>query len=1055
MTLTEIAIKRPSLIIVIFSVLLLGGGFCYTMLNYELMPDMSTPTLVVTTPYPGAAPTNVEQTVTKKIEDVLSGVDGIKTISSQSMESNSIITAEFNVGIDMDSKQQEVQRKINNILSDLPDDVKSPSIMKVVPSDAPIMQLMATSNLENARFYDIMKDEINPQFQQIGGVGEITLIGGQEREIQVRVKKDKLDYYGISILNVTQAINNANVEFPAGKVKSENVTGQMTVRLAGEFSSVEQINNLTIALPEAGSPVKLSDVATVADITKDPSSVFRYNGQNGIGLSIKKQNDANAVDISQKVKEKIAAIEKKYESNGVKFIIADDSADYTLESVDGVTHDLVIAVILVAAIMLLFLHSIRDSLIVLVSIPTSLISTFLAMYLFGFSLNLMSLLALSLVIGVLVDDSIVVLENIHRHLHMGKDKRTAALEGRNEIGFSALAITTVDVVVFGPLLFVQNTIGDVLRQYSGTIVVAVLMSLLVCFTLTPWLASRFGKVTVLSKNRIFDRFLLWFEGMIEALTNWYGGALKWALKHKVIMGLFILALFAIIPTVMNMGIIGSEFVAQTDKGQFRLALEYDKNLTVKQNNLRSLEIENYLREQPDVTTVFSNVAGSSTASLVAGVGADYKTELTVTLVDKKDRSASTEKLMLKKSQEIAQKFPGVKVDPSMVSMINTGAAPIQLVLNGENLDELMAAANDLKGRIAVMPGAINASLSVEDGNPEVQVETDREKMSQLGLNINSVGATIQNAFAGNDDSKFRVGNREYDILVKYDDFDKSSVEDVRNISFVNDKGQLIRLSQFADVVQTSGPSVLERKDRRTSVTVESNILGVTSGELIERINQSLAEKPLPNNIDVTWIGDAERTEDSFGSLLAAIVAALILMYLVMVALYDSFVYPLVVFCSIPVAFIGVFLILALTQSTLSIFTLLGMIMLMGLVAKNGILIVDFANQRKAAGDTTWVALIKAGKTRLRPIMMTTLAMVFGMLPIATSTAAGSEWKNGLAWVIIGGLTSSLCLTLFVVPMAYYTIDRFRDKWSLWFSKKKETRKSPRKTKSLGSFIPKT
>ncbi|EJL62793.1 efflux RND transporter permease subunit [Flavobacterium sp. CF136] len=1032
MTLTEISIKRPSLIIVIFTVLLLGGVFCYTKLSYELMPDMSQPTLVVTTQYPGAAPVNVEQTVTKEIEDVLSGVDGIKSISSQSMEGNSIITAEFNVGTDIDSKEQEVQRKINNILSELPDDVKTPGISKVTPSDSPIMQLTATSSLTNAAFYDVMKNEIKPQLQQIGGVGEITLIGGQEREIQVNVIKDKLDYYGLSILSITQAINNANVEFPAGKVKSEGSIGQMTVRLAGKFTSVDQLKEVIVALPAAGSPVKLSDVATVSDVTKDPSSVFRYNGQNGIGILIKKQGDANAVDISEQVKQKIGTIEKRYSKNGIKFIIADDSADYTLDSADGVVHDLIVAVFLVAAIMLLFLHSLRDSLIVLVAIPTSLISTFIAMYLFGFTLNLMSLLALSLVIGILVDDSIVVLENIHRHLHMGKDKRTAALDGRNEIGFSALAITTVDVVVFGPLCLIQNTIGDILRQYSLTIVVATLMSLFVCYTLTPWLASRFGKITILNHDNFFHKPLVWFEKIIEALTHWYVGALKWTLQHKLIMSGFILGLFLSITAVLKLGVIGNEFVTQSDKGQFRLALEFDKNLTVKQNNLRSLEIENYLRRQADVTTVFSNVAGSSTSSVVAGVGSDYKTELTVTVIDKSLRTSSTEQLMLKKSQEIAQHFPGVKVSPSMVSMIN-GGDPIQIVLNGENKEELMDAANELKSRIAVMPGAISASLSVEAGNPEVEVKIDRDKMGQLGLTINSVGATLQNAYAGNDEAKYRVGNNEYDIRVKFDDFNKHDVEDVRNISFINDSGKLISLSQFATISQTSGPSVLERKDRRSSVTVKSNILGITSGELVDRINKSLLEKPLPEGIDIRWTGDAERQADSFSSLASAIIAALLLMYLVMVALYNNFIYPFVVFFSIPVAFLGVFLILALTKSSMSIFTILGMIMLLGLVAKNAILIVDFANHRKEHGDSTWTALVEAGRTRLRPILMTTLAMIIGMLPIATSTAAGSEWKNGLAWVIIGGLTTSLCLTVFIVPMAYYCVDRVRDKWAGRFS----------------------
>lgn len=345
----------------------------------------------------------------------------------------------------------------------------------------------------------------------------------------------------------------------------------------------------------------------------------------------------------------------------------------------------------------------------------------------------------------------------------------------------------------------------------------------------------------------------------------------------------------------------------------------------------------------------------------------------------------------------------------------------------------MDAANELKSRIAVMPGAISASLSVEAGNPEVEVKIDRDKMGQLGLTINSVGATLQNAYAGDDEAKYRVGNNEYDIRVKFDDFNKHDVEDVRNISFINDSGKLITLSQFATISQTSGPSVLERKDRRSSVTVKSNILGITSGELVDRINKSLLEKPLPEGIDIRWTGDAERQADSFSSLASAIIAALLLMYLVMVALYNNFVYPFVVFFSIPVAFLGVFLILALTKSSMSIFTILGMIMLLGLVAKNAILIVDFANHRKEHGDSTWTALIEAGRTRLRPILMTTLAMIIGMLPIATSTAAGSEWKNGLAWVIIGGLTTSLCLTVFIVPMAYYCVDRIGEKWAGRFS----------------------
>ncbi|MVT08744.1 efflux RND transporter permease subunit [Chitinophaga tropicalis] len=1026
MSITEIAIKRPSLIIVIFLVLIGGGLFCYSKLNYELMPDMSQPTLIITTTYPGAAPSNVEQTVTKKIEDVLSGIDRIKSITSQSMEGNSVIQAEFTMGTDIDDKQQEVQRKINNIMSDLPDDVETPSISKVTPSDQPIMQLTATSSLDNAKFYDIIKNEIKPQLQQISGVGSITLVGGQEREIQVSVNKDKLDYYKLSITQVTAAINKANAEFPTGKIKTREE--QMTVRITGKFTSVAQLSDLTIAQPANGSVIKLTDIASVSDVVKEVSAINRYNGINGIGILIKKQNGANAVEISKQVKQRIDYLQNKYSAQNVKIVIADDTADFTMESADAVTHDLEIAIVLVAVIMLIFLHSLRDSLIVLVAIPASLISTFIVMYLLGYSLNLMTLLALSLVIGILVDDSIVVLENIHRHLHMGKPKRQAALEGRMEIGFSALAITMVDVVVFGPIALVNTTISAILRQYSLTIVTATLMSLFVCYTLTPWLASRFGKITILNKSNWLHKPLIYFESFLEWLTDWYSNALQWVLKHKLIMTSVVLSLFVGLALMMQMGILGSELVATGDQGKIQLKLEYDKNTTTIQNNLRTKQIEDYLLAQPEVKVVFANVAGPSTTGLESStaVGSEYKSELTVKLVDRKERSVSTEDYMIKKSRELEAKFPGVKIRSSVIGMVAFGE-PIQIVLNAEDSKVLMEAANDLKHRIEAMPGSNDVSLSVEEGNPQAEVNIDREKMGQLGLDINTVGASLQNAYAGNTDAKYRVGTDEYDINVKFDDFDKRNVADVENLTFLNTAGQLIKLSQFATVVQGSGPSILERKDRRTSVTVKSNVLGITSGILSDNIKQSLKEHPLPKSVDIKWSGDTERQADSMGALVIAMMAALALMYLVMVALYDSFIYPFVVLFSIPVAFIGAFLALNLAKSSMSMFTLLGIIMLFGLVAKNAILIVDFANHRKEHGESTFDALIAAGRTRLRPILMTTLAMVAGMLPIALAKGAGSEWKNGLGWVLIGGLSSSLVLTIFVVPMVYYVVDIVKDK----------------------------
>jgi HAE1 family hydrophobic/amphiphilic exporter-1 len=1025
MNLTEISIKRPSIIIVIFSILMLGGFYCYTTLRYELLPPMEVPTLVVTTPYPGASPEEVEQSVTKKIEDVVSGLDRVKSVLSQSYEGVSVIMIEFSVGTDTESKEQEAQRKINNILGDLPEDVESPSISKVSPSDRPILELTIVSSVDAQASFDLVENEVLPQIQQIEGIGETRMLGGQKREIQVNVDKNKLIHYGLSLSQVTDAIGTANMDFPTGKVKDRN--DQITVRMAGKFSSIDQIGNLIITTAKGG-PIRVQDVADFVDGSADQLAINRFNGKEGIGISIKKQSNANAVSISEELRSKIVSIEEKYKAEGVKIIIADDTSEFTLEAADAVTHDLIIAVILVAAVMLLFLHSLRDSLIVLVAIPASLLSTFIAMYLLGYSLNLMTLLAMSLVIGILVDDSIVVLENIHRHLHMGKNKVQATIDGRKEIGFSAMAITMVDVVVFAPIALINTIIGDVLRQYSVTIVVSTLMSLFVCYTLTPWLASRFGQVTHLSKDNFFHRFLMAFEGVIERLTNWYIKQLKWTLSHKLIMTAIVIGAFVVTGIIMKMGILGQEMVASGDRGKIQLKLEYDKRTTLTENNIRTLEIENYLLSQPEVASVFSNIGGASTSGVVASVGSENKTELTVGLVGVKERKLSSKDFMLSVKKHLEETYSGLEVNSTVIG-ITQSEEPIQLVLNSENKQELMKAANELSARIKAMPGANDVSVSVEEGSPELAIDIDREKLAQLGLSIGQIGSTMQNAYAGNTDAKYRVGNNEYDINVRLDEFDRRNPADVEAITFMNNTGEQIALTQFATIKQSSGPSMLERKDRRTSVTIKSNVLGVTSGTLAASINKSLAENPLPSVVETRWTGDFERQTESFKALGLALAAALLLVYLVMVALYDSFIYPFVVLFSVPVSLIGALIALNLAMSTMSIFTMLGIIMLIGLVMKNGILIVDFTNQKKAEGLSSYDALMEAGQARLRPILMTTIAMVIGMLPIAFASGAGSEWKNGLALVMIGGLVSSLVLTVFVVPMVYYVVDVVKDKFS--------------------------
>ncbi|GLU53767.1 multidrug ABC transporter [Dyadobacter frigoris] len=1038
----ESIIKRPSMIIVLFAILSLGGIFSYRLLSYELLPEFSVPIVTITTLYPGAAPTEVESEISKKIEDAISGLDNIDDVTSKSYESASLVIVQLKPGTDIDKALEDAQRDINNMVSDLPDDAETPSLSKISPSDQPIMQLLATSSLPNEVFYQQVEDKYLPVIQQIAGVAEINMVGGDQREIRVNVNDEKLRYYGLSLLQVTQAINQANLDFPTGKVKS--TSENMTLRLAGKFSSLDDIRNLVVSTSKQGSQIRVGDVADITDGLGEAESISRYNGQNGIGLFIKKQSDANAVEISRLVQLKLSEIEKANAKDKVHFAIAYDSSIFTLESVEAVTHDLILAVVLVAAVMLLFLHSFRNAFIVMVSVPASLVSAFLFMYVMGYSLNLMTLLALSLVIGILVDDSIVVLENIQRHLEMGKNRWQATIDGVTEIGFAALAITLVIVVVFVPITMVNSVIADLLRQFSLTVAFATMISLLVSFTLTPWMTSNMARIEHLDPKNPFQRFLLWFERQLTNLTKAYHGSLEWVLSHKLIFTGGLIALFVMTGWVMGLGIIGKEFVAQGDQGKFLLTMKLDKSASLQQNNLTARNIEDYLRKKPDVTTIFANVGGASTGLNSSGQGETNRTELTVELKPLAERGGlvPTETYMLSVRKELEKKFAGIEFNSAIVGMVNSGSAPIEIFLTGNDLKQILASADDLSNRLKKTPGANDVNVSVEAGNPEVRVDIDREKMARLGLNIQTVGATMQNAFAGNDDSKYRDGGEDYDIRIMLDAFDRKDPDDVKHITFFSPSANRpVRLEEFSNVTLSTGPSVLERKNRRSSVTVTANTLGLGSGTLVANIQADLLKNPLPAGVVVTWGGDAKNQSEGFGSLGLAMMAGLMLVYFIMVLLYDSFIYPFVVLFSIPVAVIGALLALALSSSNIGIFALLGMLMLIGLVVKNAILIVDFANQQKAMGTPFRQAILHAGEERLRPILMTTIAMVIGMIPIATASGAGAEWKNSLAWVLIGGLSSSMVLTIYLVPMMYYLADRVGEKWASFRSKSNSEQES--------------
>jgi HAE1 family hydrophobic/amphiphilic exporter-1 len=1026
MTLTELSIKRPSFIIVIFTILIGGGLISYNQLSYELLPDFSPPILTVTTTYPGASPATVETQVSKPLEDALSGLENISEVTAFSLDNASIVLLEFKASADLDEVLQDAERKINVVQNNLPEGAKAPVVSKIEPNASPVLQVSAVAgNMDERDFMELMDDQILPQIKQTKGVSDVQVIGGEKREFRVNIDKEKLKLLGLSLAQVNQLIAAANVEFPTGKVKND--AEQMTVRLSGKFKTVNDLKNLIIT-SNGSSTIRLGAIADVTDGVADQITVSRYNGVNGIGLRIKKQSDANAVDMAKATKERFKEIEKKYRKEGVKFTVATDTSIPTIDSVNAVLHDLELAILLVAAVMLLFLHSLRNALIVLVAIPASLISTFIAMYLLGYTLNLMTLLAMSLVIGILVDDSIVVLENIYRHLQMGKGRRKAALDGRNEIGFTALAITLVDVVVFSPVVFIEGTISDILQQFSIVVVVSTLMSLFVCFTLTPWLASRLAKEVQLNPKNPFQAVLIWFERRVTLFTDNYVKLVAWSLKHKLIMGLAIVVIFFASMATMGLGIVGQEFVAQGDQGKFMIKLKYDKSTTFEENNNTTLAIEQLILAQKDVVDiVFSNVGGPSSGMGAASFGAENKSEITVKMKPGKQEQYPTMVYMSKIREKIESKFPGIEVKALNIGMVESEEAPIEIFLSSDDSELLMQEARRLKAAILRMKGAKDPTISTDDITPEVRIELDREKMGQLGLPIATVGMQLQNALSGNDDAQFDDNGEEYDIRVMFDKLDRKNIDNVSRMTFATNDGKQVQLSEFAAVSIENANGSLERKNRISNTTIRSYVLGAASGTVSADIEKYLKKNPLDKNIRMLWGGEIKRQKESMGALGTAMGIGLILVYLIMVALYDNFVYPFVVLFSILVSLVGAILALNLTSSSMGIFTMLGMLMLLGLVAKNAILIVDFTNHLKAEGKSTYTALLESVRERMRPILMTTIAMVIGMIPIATATGSGAEWKNGLAWVLIGGLTSSMFLTIIVVPMMYYTVDRIKEK----------------------------
>lgn len=1023
MKLAEISIKRPSLVIVMLALLIIGGLFSYSQMSYELIPKFEVKVVTVATVYPGAAPSEVENSVTRKVEDAVSALEGVKKIQSKSYESLSVVIIEFNSSTNVDYAMSDAQRKINAIRSDLPDDIQEPSLTQISFSDFPIMTMGVTGNLTENELYELIDQRIQPELSRISGVARVNIIGGQEREIRVNLDLAKLEGYGLTIPQVQQAIAMSNLDFPTGSLKTR--TNSTLIRLSGKFTSVDELRNLMIS-SRNGINIRLSDIAEVQDTQKKEDKMARIDRQSTIMLQIQKQSEANAVQVSELVQKKMSSIEAQYQKQGIKLNLAKDTSVFTLDAANAVIKDLLIAVALVAFVMLFFLHSFRNALIVMVAIPSSLIATFIGLHLLDYSLNLMSLLGLSLVVGILVDDAIVVIENIHRHMEMGKNKARAAYDGASEIGFTVTAITLVIVVVFLPIALSTGFVSDIIKQFCVTVVIATLLSLLVSFTVVPWLYSRFGKLELISNQSLFGKIIEKFENGLIWFTHFVERILKWSLVNKIKTFIIVSLLFVSSILLMMFGFIGSDFFPQTDKGEFLVQIEMPKDVSLEETNFMTQKAEAYLAKKPEIQSIITSV-GQSSGGMGSMQSTQYKSEISVVLTDKKERKEESKIYAAKLKRELEKELVGAKIKTVPVGFMGAEEAPLQMTVTASNFDDAMAYAKEAEKQLKTIDGASEVKLSVEEGNPELSVSVDRDKMTMLGLNVATVGQTLRTAFSGNTDNKFRTGTNEYDINIILDEANRTSIDDVRNIAFINQQGQRIQLSQFADIKYDSGPALLERFDRSPSVTVQSQVVGKTTGAIAGEWEEKMANIEKPAGVEWRWGGNMENQSEGFGTLGYALLAAIMLVYMIMVVLYNDFVKPFIVLFSIPLSFIGALWALALTNQSLNIFTILGIIMLIGLVAKNAILLVDFANQRMQRGENITNALVQANHARLRPILMTTIAMVFGMLPIAIASGAAAEMNNGLAIVIIGGLISSLFLTLIIVPVVYYIVVKIENR----------------------------
>ena len=1023
MLISDNAIRRPVLTIVITLALVIFGIIALVNLQTDEFPEVNPPVVAVAIPYPGAAPETVEREIVDPIEEVISGISGVDKIRSSSLDSFATIIVEFVFEKDLQEATQEIRDEISGIRNELPFEMEEPVLTRFDPADLPIVSLtLASDQLDAAELTRLADPGITRAFRSIPGVADVRVIGGVERELTVEVRPADLHSSGVSMGQVIQAIQSQNLAAPVGRLTGD--LAERTIRLEGRLEGPVEFSRIVIGQSQNGGLVRLGEVADVSDGTEEPRSSALFNEREAVGVEIVKSQGYSTTSVADAVREEAERIRGSL-PEGVTFDIVRDAGTRVEQSVEGVQQALLEGALLTVVVVFLFLNSWRSTVITGIALPVSVLASFVSVWAFGFTLNTMSLLGLSLAIGILIDDAIVVRENIVRHVEMGKDHYEAAMEGTDEIGLAVTATTLSIVLVFVPIALMGGLAQQWMAPMALTIAASVLVSLFVSFSLDPMLSAYWPDPRrPLSERRGLPRLLGRFNSWFDRQAGNYTRVIAWALDHRLAMVALTVLSFLAAVALPAFGILGTAFFPETDESEFNVIVETPPGANLRYTQLKVREITRRALQQPAVEYAYASIGGTSE-------NVDEAT-IYIKLTPKADRDISQQEIAASLREEFA-KMAGV--DASIGSTFD-GSKQIQLQLQGPDADRLTDIAEEVMLFVSDVPGAVDVGLSTRGREPELSIEIDRSLAGSLGITGAEIANVLRPAFAGIDVGDWiDPGGETRDVRIRLRPESRKKVEDVAalpiSVMGADNTPRQIPLGHVAEISAGTGPARIDHLDTERVITIGANVQGRPLSEVTGAINEQLESFDLPAGYTISQGGETEDQQEVFGRMLTAILAAILLMYFVWVVQFNSFLDPLAILLSLPLSLIGVVLALAVTGNSLNLMSLIGVTLLMGIVAKNAILLIDFAKWSEDKGKDRRSSIIEAGRVRLRPILMTTFALTAGMIPVAIGRGEGADFRAPLGIAVIGGVITSTVLTLLVIPTIYEILSDLRD----WVAKK--------------------